>query len=71
MTTENNNYTVNDLIKDLQQFNPKAKILNTINISWKAPDSENNYDRTTSKKETEEVWIFDETYKILDGIDNE
>lgn len=57
-------YTVRDLINDLEQFNPDAKILNTINISWSSDDCDDDYDISMSKKETGEVWIFDETYKM-------
>lgn len=46
-----NNYTVNDLIQDLQEFNPDAKIINTVEIGW------NTTDNCEGKKEAEYIAI--------------
>ena len=46
-----NNYTVNDLIEDLKEFNPDAKIINTVEIGWNTNNS------CEGKKEAEYIAI--------------
>lgn len=52
-------YTIGEFVNDLKRFNPNARIMNTINISWSADDCD---DVNDSKITTDKVWIFDETY---------
>ena len=47
-------YKVKDLINDLMEFNPEAKIINTVDIGWEAQDSD---DIDSTKKITKRVSV--------------
>ena len=49
---------VYELIDDLKKFNPEAKIINEISISWNADDGCDEESKLTADK----IWIFDESY---------